>query len=420
MWKDAKALIEEIEHRKNRGNTLEHFKNYMESIGNPHKDIKAIHIAGTNGKGSTTNYIRSILQSAGYKTGSFTSPYIITHRDRIRINDIYISEEKFVEIAQQYYDSWMKWDLSMFEIDMVIACIWFKEQQVDVAVFETGLGGRLDFTNILTPMVSVITNIGMDHMELLGDTYEKIAEEKAGIIKEGIDVITAERKEECLHVFFQHAKNMKSTCICTEEVIPVWKDKHLYFNYKGYRDIALSTKAEYQCSNAALALETIFYLHEHKKLHVTQEQMRKGLYEAVWIGRFEVLREEPLFIIDGAHNSHGIKALCNSLKGIQDIQVIFSVLKDKNFEEMLQQLETITKDITVCPFMNARALDIHILENRPHITVKDSYEIAIQEALKKEKPIVVTGSLYFISEVRKWIYDTGLLNKEKSNRINYL
>ena len=160
MWKDAKTLIEEIEHRKNRGNTLEHFKNYMESIGNPHKDIKAIHIAGTNGKGSTTNYIRSILQSAGYKTGSFTSPYIITHRDRIRINDIYISEEKFVEIAQQYYDGWMKWDLSMFEIDMAIACIWFKEQQVDVAVFETGLGGRLDFTNILTPMVSVITNIG--------------------------------------------------------------------------------------------------------------------------------------------------------------------------------------------------------------------------------------------------------------------
>lgn len=412
MWKDAKELIEEIENRKNRGNTLENFKKYMESIGNPHKDIKAIHIAGTNGKGSTTNYIRSILQNAGYKTGSFTSPYIITHRDRIRINDLYISEEKFVEIAHQYYTGWMKWDLSMFEIDMAIACIWFKEQQVDFAVFETGLGGRLDFTNILTPMVSVITNIGMDHMELLGDTYEKIAEEKAGIIKAGIDVITAESKKECLQVFFQHARNKNCTCICIEETTPVWKDNTLYFHYKEFKDIALSTKAEYQCNNAALALETILYLQEHKNIQVTQEQIRKGLFEAIWIGRFEILREQPLFILDGAHNSHGIKALCNSLKGIQDIQIIFSVLKDKNFEEMLQQLETITKDIVVCPFLNARALDVHILENRAHITVNDSYKDAINEALKKEKPIVVTGSLYFISEVRKWVLDSGILNIE--------
>ena len=163
-FQQADAVIRIIEQRKNRGYGLEHFKQYMASLGNPQNQLKSIHIAGTNGKGSTTNDIRSILQTAGYKVGSFTSPYMITHLDRIRINDQDIREDAFVDIANRYYDSWMEWDLSMFEIDMCIAVIYYLEEAVDFCVFETGLGGRLDATNILIPLVSVITNIGMDHM----------------------------------------------------------------------------------------------------------------------------------------------------------------------------------------------------------------------------------------------------------------
>ena len=188
-FQKAEDVIAIIEQRKNRGYGLDHFKQYMASLGNPQNRLRSIHVAGTNGKGSTTNDIRSILQAAGYKVGSFTSPFMITHLDRIRINDQDIREDAFLEITNRFYDSWMEWDLSMFEIDMCIAVFYYLEEQADFCVFETGLGGRKDATNILQPLVSVITNIGMDHMEFLGDTLEKIAGEKAGIVKEDIDLL---------------------------------------------------------------------------------------------------------------------------------------------------------------------------------------------------------------------------------------
>ena len=169
MFTKAEEIIQLFEGRKNRGYGLMHFKDYMKSIGDPQKKLKSIHVAGTNGKGSTNNDIRSMLQEAGYCVGSFTSPYMITHLDRIRINDMYMDEKEFIEIANTYYESWLTWDLSMFEIDMMLACIYFERHHVDYAVFEVGLGGRKDATNILEPLISVITNIGLDHMELLGD-----------------------------------------------------------------------------------------------------------------------------------------------------------------------------------------------------------------------------------------------------------
>ena len=152
-FQKAEDVIAIIEQRKNRGYGLDHFKQYMASLGNPQNRLRSIHIAGTNGKGSTTNDIRSILQAAGYKVGSFTSPFMITHLDRIRINNQDIREEAFLGITNRYYDSWMEWDLSMFEIDMCIAVFYYLEEQVDFCVFETGLGGRKDATNILQPLV---------------------------------------------------------------------------------------------------------------------------------------------------------------------------------------------------------------------------------------------------------------------------
>ena len=407
-FQKAEDVIAIIEQRKNRGYGLDHFKQYMASLGNPQNRLRSIHIAGTNGKGSTTNDIRSILQAAGYKVGSFTSPFMITHLDRIRINNQDIREEAFLGITNRYYDSWMEWDLSMFEIDMCIAVFYYLEEQVDFCVFETGLGGRKDATNILQPLVSVITNIGMDHMEFLGDTLEKIAKEKAGIVKEGIGLITAEDKECCLQVFQKHTASAHAQCIKIGEISNIQETADgLSFDYGNVKDVALFGKARYQCRNAALAIEVCLYLQRQGHLRLTEAQLRAGLHQAVWIGRFETISKEPLIILDGAHNADGIHALCETLKQMEDVQVLFSVLKDKNFEAMLQELETVCGEILVVPFYNERALDVRLLEGRKHIHLMESYERAIPHALQKVKPLVITGSLYFISDVRKYLIEKG-------------
>lgn len=407
-FQKAEDVIAIIEQRKNRGYGLDHFKQYMASLGNPQNRLRSIHIAGTNGKGSTTNDIRSILQAAGYKVGGFTSPFMITHLDRIRINNQDIREEAFLGITNRYYDSWMEWDLSMFEIDMCIAVFYYLEEQVDFCVFETGLGGRKDATNILQPLVSVITNIGMDHMEFLGDTLEKIAKEKAGIVKEGIDLITAEDKECCLQVFQKHTASAHAQCIKIGEISNIQETADgLSFDYGNVKDVALFGKARYQCRNAALAIEVCLYLQRQGHIRLTEAQLRTGLHQAVWIGRFETISKEPLIILDGAHNADGIHALCETLKQMEDVQVLFSVLKDKNFEAMLQELETVCGEILVVPFYNERALDVRLLEGRKHIHLMESYERAIPHALQKVKPLVITGSLYFISDVRKYLIEKG-------------
>lgn len=405
MFECADEVVALIEQRKNRGYGLEHFKKYMETLGNPHKKLKAIHIAGTNGKGSTTNDIRSVLQEAGYKVGSFTSPYMITHYDRIRINDVYIEEQEFLDISNAHYEEWLKWDLSMFEIDTCIAILYFLNHQVDYCVFEVGMGGRLDSTNILEPLVSVITNIGLDHMEFLGDTKEKIANEKAGIVKHGIDLISGEHDLGCLEVFQKHVDEAHSALIVTQDISNIKEHLNgIIFDYKNYHHIQLQSHAAYQSKNAALCIEVIDYLNQKELVSVNEEQLRLGLMKADWIGRFEIVQEKPLLLLDGAHNAHGIKALVESLQGHNNIRVIFSVLKDKNFEEMLDLLETLTSDIVVTPFYNERALDVHILENRGHIRYEKDYRLAIKEAMAQGKDCVVTGSLYFISEVRNFVY----------------
>lgn len=404
MFTDVKQAVEQIEQRKNRGYGLAHFKDYMKTLENPHLKLKSIHIAGTNGKGSTTNDIRSVLQKAGYRVGSFTSPYMISHFDRIRINDCDIPQERFLTLVNRYYESWIKWDLSMFEIDMCIACIYFLEEQVDYAVFEVGLGGRLDATNILYPLVSVITNIGLDHMEFLGDTKEKIAAEKAGIIKDKIPVITGEPSEECLQVFQNIAKLHHSEVIKVKNITALKEEAGgIQFSYGNYQNIQLSSHAAYQSKNAALAIEVLTYLQNHELIRIEETALREGLREANWIGRFEILQEEPLLLLDGAHNAHGIQALVDSLKGRDHIEVIFSVLKDKNFMEMLTLLQTISKDIVVTPFYNERSLDMHLLQNYEGVRYMESYQAAIQEGLAHKKNLVITGSLYFISEVRAYL-----------------
>lgn len=401
--KTITQLIQEIEERKNRGNTLSHFISYMNSINNPHQHVTCIHIAGTNGKGSTLNYIRSILQSAGYKVGTFTSPYLTHHQDRIRIQNQDIPDDILMKYADQYYDSWIKWDLSMFEIDMAIACLWFLEEKVDIAIFETGLGGRLDFTNIIHPLVSVITNIGMDHMHILGDTYEAIAYEKAGIIKTGIDVITAENKLECLRIFQDVAKSKQANCIQISSIENIRRFPHqICFDYELLKDIWISQGAMYQTKNAALAIETCLYLRNQNKLYIEDQHIYEGISSTIWEGRYEIFCKEPLLMIDGAHNKEGIDALVESLEGISDLHILFSVLQDKQFDSMLQSLKQVSNHIMVTNFMNYRSLDMKQVADEQVVYVNNMEE-TIMRVWKNKKPLVITGSLYFISEVRSFL-----------------
>lgn len=401
MYHNVDELIAEIEGRKNRGYGLSHFQAYMESIGNPHLDLCAIHVGGTNGKGSTTNYVRAILQAAGYRVGSFTSPYLITHRDRIRINDIEISEADFLKIANDYYASWIEWDLSMFEIDMCIASVYFKQQKVDYCVFEVGLGGRLDATNVLQPLLSVITNIGMDHSELLGDSYTAIAKEKAGIIKEGIPLVTAEKKAECCSVFAEIAKEKHSEVHVLKPIENRrCENLHILFDYGDQKQIKLATAADYQCENAALAIEAVSLLHG--RLHISEEILRQALAATQWKGRFEIVQKEPLVILDGAHNVEGIEALCDSLDNIHNPVIVFSVLKDKNFTVMLEKLMSITDTMIVTKLHHERAYDMDRLAQQYDVCYIEDSKTAIQQACAMKRAVVITGSLYFISEVRTY------------------
>lgn len=398
-------FIEYSTHRLSKGRFgLDHFKKAMESVGNPQLKLKCVHIAGTNGKGSTTNYLRSMFQQAGYRVGSFTSPHLEVHNDRIRIQDVFISDEDLLKYGNQFYALIEAYTLSMFEIDMLIAVHYFLENNVDLVFFEVGLGGRLDATNIIDPLVSVITTIGYDHMEYLGNTLEEIAAEKAGIIKYQKPVFTAEPKENCLAVFKQKAKEMETSCVLIDEPQNIHHTPQLEFDTLGCH-VKLNTSADYQVRNAALALRVAFHLNEHG-YPITTEAMLKGCYETQWKGRFEWVSQEPIVIIDGAHNTHGIEALLLSVQALPSPRIaIFSALEDKDTDAMLEALLKAFDQVIVTHFDFYRASSIENLAKAyPVLKIEDPKEAILKGLeLSKKGSLVITGSLYFISQVRQSI-----------------
>lgn len=405
MFIDSKEAIQIIESKRHNHSNLDQFKKIMNELDNPQDSIKSIHIAGTNGKGSTTDYIRSILQNAGYKVGTFTSPYLISHHDRIRINNVNIEDKRLLEYINQTKKYWETYDLNMFDIDMMIASLYFKDENVDFAIFEVGMGGRLDATNVLNqPLISVITNIGKDHMQFLGDTLEKIAYEKAGIIKENVDCVTASDDKNCIHVFKDVCETKHSNLICIDSIENIKREDGISFDYKK-NTYHLKSNASYQCKNAALAIQVIHELNKKKIINLSNEMIVKGISYTEWAGRFEVIRKDPVIIIDGAHNVHGIHALVDSLKGYENIKVIFSCLADKDGKEMLSKLMEISNDITVCDFDFYRADSSKHLAEGMNVKTEKDYQKAIKEALNHNGTLVISGSLYFISIVRKYLKD---------------
>ncbi len=415
----VEAFISYCVQRRSRGRFgLVNFKAAMEYLGNPQLKLKTIHIAGTNGKGSTTNYLRSILQTANYKVGSFTSPHLQRHQDRIRINDVDIVDQALLDYGNRFYEVIEQFDLSMFEIDTLIATYYFLDEKVDYALYEVGLGGRLDATNIIHPILSIITTIGYDHMDILGHTLEEIALEKAGIIKPGVTLLTAEVKESCLDVFRLMCQEKGSSMLTTDKVHVYPQDQLIHFKYRHF-DIHLSTQALYQSQNASLALEAALLLRD-LDLDISDASIIKGLERTNWKGRFEQMSTSPSIYLDGAHNTHGVQALCESLQRLpRPISAVFTALKDKESDDMIALLLKVCDRVYVTEFEFYRAAKLEDLaKSSSVIAVRDPYQ-AIQQAIDSSKggTCIITGSLYFISQARE-VLISKLLKELKQDDSN--
>lgn len=390
--------------RRNRNHGLQPLKDALKACGNPEKSLKIVHLAGTNGKGSTTNFLKDILMAHDFKVGMFTSPHLVTHRDRIRINNAWISESRFLNYLHKYKNYILEKDLGMFEIDELVALNYYYDENVDYVLLETGLGGRLDQTNCVEhTILDVITTISFDHMNLLGNRIQQIAFEKAGILKlyghsvmgyiqkeaEGIIQNVAHRNHNALHGISKYRD--------------VGECEFAYRN----DTYALSSFAQYQKANASLALEAAWMLG----VPIHDEKTHEAIKTSHWAGRFEIIQEKPRVILDGAHNKEGIEALVTSLKRLSGRKIIlFSALKDKDYLHMANALVAVSDCFYLTYFENERSESLEGLLGENACFIK-SYKNAIQKALDEAKDgdnVVVTGSLYFISLVREYFQNKNM------------
>lgn len=386
------------------------FQQCMKDLNDPQKDLRVVHVAGTNGKGSVSNYISTSLEAANLKVGLYTSPFLITHNDRFRINHIPIDDEKLLHYINKSIPYWEPYQLSMFEIDTLIAIWYFLDEQVDWAVIEVGLGGRLDATNVVFPKVCVITTIGYDHMDLLGDTLEEIAFEKAGIIKEGIPIVTFNKSDEVFNVISSVAQE-KNAALHTTKPIALIEEQLFEQTFEYDKQIiTLKSGASYQRLNAALAYETLRHIQSNDG-NLKTHHILTGLKQARWPGRFDAISSDPLIVVDGAHNQEGIEALVENFTRLpRPIVVVFAALKDKPTQKMLDTLDQHADTIIVTQFDFYRADTAINLAYQDHYVIKEDYKEALEHArlLAQAGTIMVCGSLYFISEV----YNTIVVNKQ--------
>ncbi len=383
MFRDIESALKYIESRRVK-RSLKQFKETIEKYGFNVHQKNMVHIAGTNGKGSTTNFIKNILIEHGYRVGTFTSPYLICHNDRICINGKMIDDEKLLEIINSLLEMIDNEQLSMFEIDTLIMLCYFNEVDLDFRIIETGIGGLNDKTNVIDSVCSAITNIGYDHQFMLGDTLEQIAYHKAGIIKENQICFTGETNDELVKIF-ETAAQIKNSHVVKTVVESDYQYPYT-FSCLGH-SYHLSNCGSYQVNNAALAITLCNHL-----INLDHDKVQVALDAFSWPGRFEKIGK---IYLDGAHNVDGIKALVKTLhdQNIKNPLIIFSALGDKDIDKMKSLLSDY-------PLIQATFLD-----ERLQLHGTDFKEV-IQDNLKQYDNLIITGSLHFISIVRKYILTT--------------
>ncbi|OOB77360.1 MAG: hypothetical protein BEN19_02130 [Epulopiscium sp. Nuni2H_MBin003] len=392
--------------------SMKQFMELLYALKNPHQQLKFIHIAGTNGKGSTSTMISNILINAGIKTGLYISPYVIEFRERIQIDGKMISESGLCDCIKQVKECIqnLKYNAySYFEIVTAVALLWYHKQQCDVVVLEVGLGGRLDATNVIEcPLVQVITSIGLDHTHILGDDILQIATEKAGIIKGATTVIYPIQEAGVLELISSicHKKNSKI-------VIPDLQALNILdtsfrakeFIYKTLR-FNKSLLGQFQIYNAICAIEVALNLKEY--FNITDEDIISGINNTFFPARLEVVNEAPLIILDGAHNPSGIKALNKAISNFKQLIIIIGVLEDKDYISMLKYIVPRGTCIIAVTPNHKQAMPAHKLKqliNHNNVTAYNNPKDAIEYALtiaKKNDTIIICGSLYLVSEMRKF------------------
>lgn len=398
MFDDAVAAANWLMSRKNKTD-LAHFKIILDALQIPYQKVPCVHIAGTNGKGSTLNYLRYICMQAGLKVATFTSPYIICHQDRFCINGEMISDHDFLDLVNRYYEKIEHYHLSMFEADVLLAFVYFYEQQVDLAFIETGIGGRLDKTNVIIPMASVITNIGYDHLKQLGPTLADVAYQKAGIIKPNVPVFVSAMPDTELAVIASEAANQHAPlhvvqAPCAKTTSP------LTFDYAGMQDLVLGMEATYQIQNACLAIEVVRTLFPS----ISPAAIRQGLRQAVWPGRFEHFQVagQDLYI-DGAHNRSAFHALfeaVEAIRGQRAVSVIYAALRDKEYRLMAEMIRAQGYELNVCQFEDDRALSLEQSQEVAATHFYHSIDEALDHLADLSECVLVCGSLHFISQFR--------------------
>ena len=398
-----------------------------EAIGNPQHQFKSIHIAGTNGKGSTSHMLASILQTAGYKTGLYTSPHLVDFRERIKIDGVYCSKEFVVEFTQKIKPLIATIQPSFFEITVAMAFSYFAAQKVDIAVIEVGLGGRLDSTNIITPEVSIITNIGLDHTQFLGDTIAQIASEKAGIIKKDVPCIVSEYTEETKPVF--DAAAIHTSLAYGSELFTILDIKYAH-DYLGVQVLNKKTEdvqtyqldlnGSYQAKNVQGVLGAVSIL-QTKGWKITNQHILDGLSHVKkntgLYGRWQMIGTNPTTVVDVAHNVAGIQTLLAQIKLVnhQQLHIVFGMVKDKDIDSVLALLPTqATYYFTQAQI--ERAIDATELQQkaRAHDLKGNTYQTvnaAIAAAQKQAQAtdlIVVCGSVFLVGEIEGIIPSTVL------------
>ncbi len=370
----------------------------LKALKHPEKDLKFVHLAGTNGKGSTSHILAALCQSHGLKTGIFTSPHLVDFRERIKIDGVQIPESMVIHWVQEVIpELQLDFEPSFFELTFALALVYFKSENCDICIVETGLGGRLDATNVITPVLSVITNIGLDHQDFLGNTRSLIAAEKAGIIKIDVPVVIAERDIETEFVFSQNAKSCNSPMRWVDFSVP---------------NVPSDLRASYQQLNLKTAQEAFFYLGELKILQPKADLMLHAFLNVSKLtdfrARFEVLSERPLIIIDVAHNAAGVQVLMQEIQSLQfeNMHLVIGTSADKDVSEMLNLLPE-SANIYLCEFSNTRSrkfseweeiADAYLTRYSIFADAKSGFNAAKATAQANDL-ILVFGSFFLIGDL---------------------
>lgn len=390
----------------------------LQRLGNPHKTYPTVHIAGTNGKGSTCAILSTLLSAHGLKTGLYTSPHLIRLNERFRINGNEISDAQLADLLGFLRSLIGDISITYFEITTALAFLYFAKEEVDIAVIETGMGGRLDATNVIQPEVAVITTIGYDHMKYLGDTLEKIAFEKAGIIKRGRPVVIGNIDPGPLKVIIDRARALQAPeyvyqrDFSVEREGPFWTYRGTYF----FSALDLALQGEYQGHNLALALRSLEILEEKGLLKIDENILRSALKEVEWEGRYKKIQiGEKLLLLDSAHNLQGVSALLHSLEKEKFLPylLLLGLTDEEGTKPKLTILESLSKfaeKIIISDFLSPRkpvtkAEWSELLKNHPlrdKVTITSNPDEALRLALSQPTDkILITGSIYFLGEVLK-------------------